>query len=264
MKRPSSGSSFALLAAALALLSSAGCGKEVPVVDAQADESPSSATPLAEVEQLADGCGALRYRGAGSVDCHYRGSLTGDGDVTARSCPNANQISCTYDFGCEFALDSESSSTTCVEDLAGRCATAAPPAAPPPQMRTTFLFNLRQGSTICDPPPGTTPVPELLYQMCNRLRHTARAQALEACQGATTHNSSSTSCCLNCPAEGGPPSCYEILDGGISDAGPDGRLPDGGIPDGGPRDAGAPSDGRLPDGRLLDGGLDGRTDGRLR
>lgn len=159
----------------------------------------------AEIEQHADGCGAFRYRGSANLTCEYRAYFdTGSGSPAAGVCLNDHQVQCTYPLRCNFAIDKIT--TTCIGDTANAalCWSQYPPEAANPVPQQVYVVTLSAGSLICDPPES----PGVLRSLCEIEDTVPRRDAATFCSDATSTNSGSASCCLDCPTpnslDGGP------------------------------------------------------------
>lgn len=233
-----------------ALTAVSGCAGEDRNASALAAEATS------EVEQHANQCGAQRYSGPDTISCSYRGQMNGTNTLAAATCLNFDQVSCKYNFSCDFRVSSVS--TKCVADVSSQCWSVAPPEASDPVPPDTFVHELAPGSTLCEPPPGQQPVQRDLDAYCNEFYRArdARWAGDAFCEAVTSYNSGgSVTCCLDCPRPlpptGGPADCY-VRDGGVgADAGP---RPDGGVS----ADAGSPLDAIYDLDAIMDIKLDAR------
>jgi hypothetical protein len=178
----------------------------------------------AEIEQYADGCGAFRYRGSANLTCEYRAYFdNGSGSPAAGVCLNDSQVQCTYPLRCNFAIDKIT--TTCVDDAANAalCWSQYPPEASDPVPQQVYVFDLFSGSRMCDPPASA----DFLRSFCELQNAIPRNEAGIFCRGATSTNSGSATCCLDCPTprplDSGPSSqltavcAVEDIGGGGSD-----------------------------------------------
>lgn len=168
---------------ALSALSFAACGSDGPA-------------DLSDTEQAADGCGAYRYRGSGSVFCSYEGELKGT--VTAQNvvgvCLNDSQIECSFnDLRCEWSTPS--SATNCVGTTGNLCANYPPEASL--WNPGKYVYSLSSGNTLCDPPPPAAQLATVCKNLWENWSDT-RAWAHRQCDEQTSTNSGGVTCCLDC------------------------------------------------------------------
>jgi hypothetical protein len=153
-----------------------------------------------EIDQHAGGCGAFRYPGPASMDCHYKAKWTQVGTAYATgTCLNDSQVACTImERSCAFTVDEAATVTECA-DKPTACFSIAPPEAsivdPNP-----LTVDLPPGSTLCDSDPPAAA--NQLAKFCeDNFYFGARiVQKYDAaCEAQTDRNISGGTCCLPCP-----------------------------------------------------------------
>lgn len=173
-----------------------------------------------EIEQLADGCGARRYRDTTHITCTRGGFFSGDYRSVDSSCTQGDEdhITCyVHGFGCDWKA---AEVTTYCAEGASACEALLPGR---PAQHQPLVFDLPEGSKLCVPGQSTD-IDRDSYCFLNRADYLARAKA--QCEAQVEQHDTDTSCCISCtipaPGPGATSSSTCELDGGPigEDAGP--------------------------------------------